>query len=150
MPEMNKQSKVVYAEDVPYWKTSQSSADAWLDKTKREITDINGKILAEAFGVDATGKSAFMLAFGIGADQFKLVWPVLPSKTGNSKAAKVQAATMLYHDVKAKVVTAKVMGIRAAFFNYLMLPNGQTASEASSQDFLSLVPQMMSIPPKAG
>jgi hypothetical protein len=52
MPEMNKQSKVVYAEDVPYWKTSQSSADAWLDKTKREITDINGKILAEIVEID--------------------------------------------------------------------------------------------------
>ena len=86
-----------------------------------------------------------MLAFRLGDDQFKLVWPLLESKTGNEKAAKVQAATALYHDVKAKCVAAKFLGSRTAFFSALMLPNGQTASEATNEDFLIAVPFVMQL-----
>lgn len=140
--------EIVYAEDVPYFQTSQQSADTWMDKAKKEITSIGGKILAEAYGSDATGRSAFMLAFempiyGVNS-KFKITWPVLTSKKGNARAAKVQAATALYHDVKARVVTAKFQGIKGAFFSYFMLPNGTTASEAAADEFMANVPQLMS------
>lgn len=77
---------------------------------------------------------------------FKLMWPVLPSREGNVKAARIQAATMLYHDVKAKVVTAKVLGTRAAFFQYLLLPDGRSASEATTPELANQIPQLLALP----
>lgn len=139
----------VYAEDVNYWQTSQSQPDTWIDRAKAEIASVGGKVQVEMFGATADGRSAFMLGFTLGGDQFKIEWPVLPSRTGKDKAAKVQAATLLYHDVKHKVVMAKVRGIRAAFLEYLMLPDGSTAGQAVSnaQSFfaaLSGVPRLSS------
>lgn len=116
-------AKIVYAEDINYFKTSQKQADTWIDDAKKLIGSIGGKVLAEAYGSDAQGRSAFMIGFQIGTDTFKLTWPVLPCKQkANEKAAKVQAATLLYHDVKHKVVMAKIKGVRGAFLEYLMLP----------------------------
>lgn len=133
---------IIYAETVPYFATSTVSTDAWLDKAKDEIRSVNGKIVGEAFGADGNGRSAFMLAFSIGDEQFRLTWPVLPSKSGKDKAAKIQAATALYHDVKARVVSAKFLGVRGAFFTFLMLPNGRTASETAANEFMTLLPDM--------
>jgi hypothetical protein len=48
-----------------------------------------------------------MLEFDLGGERYKVVWPVLPTKTGKDRAARVQAATALYHDVKARCVTLK-------------------------------------------
>lgn len=127
----------IYAEDVPYFQTSKRSSDTWLAMCKKEIQSVGGKVMGEMFGYDhATGRSSFLLQFQIVEDQFKLVWPVLPSRKGNDGAAKIQAATALYHDVKARVVSAKFLGIKGAFFNYYVLPNGQTASEVGANDFL--------------
>jgi len=137
-------SDTVYAEEVNYWMTSSKDSDTWIEDAKREIKSVKGVILGEGFGGDASGRAAFMLMFQIGADQFKVMWPVLPSKTNKPKAAKVQAATMLYHDVKSKVVAAKVLGIRTAFFSYYLLPNGQTASEATGAEFMAQIPQLLS------
>lgn len=135
----------LYAEDVNYWKTSKSSPDAWIDKTKRQIEQLGGKILLEGFGSEpATGRAAFMLVFEIGGDKFKAVWPVLPSKSSSERAAKVQAATMLYHDVKAKCISAAVLGARAAFFSFLMLPDGRTAAEASVPELVQAIPALLS------
>lgn len=135
--------EIVYAEDVPYWKTSQSGSDAWIDKAVQEIHSVKGKILARAFASGQEGKAAFMLSFALEDNQFKIVWPVLPSKTKNEYAARVQSATALYHDVKARVVSAKFLGVQPAFFCYLMLPNGQTASEATAAVFLDNVPLLL-------
>lgn len=122
----------IYAEDVNYWQSSQSQPDTWIDRAKREISSVGGKVAAEAFGATADGRAAFMLAFMLGGDSYRIEWPVLPSRTGKDKAAKVQAATMLYHDVKHKCVMAKIRGVRAAFLEYLMLPDGSTAGHAAS------------------
>ncbi len=140
---MNDPKPKIYADDVPYFQTGQSSADTWIDKAKREIASVGGKVQAEAFGADATGRSAFMLAFTIGGDPFKVTWPVLPSRTGKDKAAKIQAATALYHDVKARVVSAKFLGMRGAFLTYLVLINGQTASEMTSSEIANSMPKFM-------
>lgn len=109
---------MIYAEDVGnYWKTSTAAPDSWIDKTKAEIRAAGGEVLKEAFG-DQDGRAAFMLEFTFGADTFRAVWPVLPTrKPADARAARVQAATMLYHDVKSKCVSAKVHGLRAAFFS---------------------------------
>lgn len=50
---------------------------------------------------------------------------------------------MLYHDVKAKSISAKVLGTRAAFFSYLMLPDGRTAAEASTPELLEAMPKLL-------
>jgi len=134
-----------HAEEVNYWKTSKSSPDAWIDRAKRQIEQLGGVVLAEGFGSESTtGRSAFMLAFGIGGDRFKITWPVLPSKGGNERAARVQAATMLYHDVKARCISATVLGSRAAFFSFLLLPDGRTTAEISIPEFAQIAPLVFS------
>ena len=135
----------MYAEEVGhYWKTSRSSPDVWVERAKQQIEKLGGTVLMEGFGNEpATGRAAFALAFEIGEDRFKLVWPVLPSKTDDARAAKIQAATMLYHDVKAKSISAKVLGARAAFFTYLMLPDGRTAAEVSTPELLEAMPKLL-------
>lgn len=131
------------AENVNYWQTSKSSPDAWMDKTKRQIVALGGKVLMDAFGNEGdTGRAAFMLMFEIGGDTFKAVWPVLKSRKGNERAAKVQAATMLYHDVKAKCVSAAVRGPRTSFFSFWMLPDGRTVSEVSAPELTQLIPAL--------
>lgn len=136
--------KIPFAEDCNYWQSGKSAPDTWIDKAKREITGVGGKLLGDAYGNDAlTGRSAYMIQFKLGDDHFKLVWPVLQSRSRNQKAAQIQAATMLYHDVKARCVSAKVLGVRAAFFTYLMLPDGRNASEASSEELVAALPAML-------
>lgn len=129
-----------FAEDIGhYWKTSQSSPDSWIEKTGKLIRSVEGEVLSEAYGA-AVGQAAFMLAFRIGSDDFKVVWPVLRSRTGNSGAAKRQAATLLYHDIKAKCMTASVLGAKVAFFSYLMLPDGRVANELASPELSKVFP----------
>lgn len=140
------QDNKVYAEDINYWQTSQMSPDAWIEKAKREIIGIGGKILGEAFGADAEGKSGFILAFKIADDQFEIRWAVLPTRTqGKDRQARVQAATLLYHDVKHKAVMAKVKGARASFVEYLMLPDGQNVGQAVADktEFFQIAPHLM-------
>jgi hypothetical protein len=134
----------LHAEDVGhYWKTSRSSPDVWLDRARREIEKLDGVILREAFGSENSGRAAYMLEFELCGDVFRVVWPVLPSRTKNIKAAKVQAATLLYRDIKARCMSAKVKGARPAFFSYLLLPDGRTASQASAPELMHDVPEMI-------
>ena len=137
---------LIYAEEVGhYWKTGSSSPSHWIDRAKRQIEEVGGKVLVQAEGYgDNTGRTAFMLAFEMDGERFKLVWPVLDSKTDNVAAARRQAATMLYHDVKAKAMTARVLGFKAAFFSYFVLPSGQTAAEASTPELQDAFPKLLS------
>lgn len=133
-----------FAEDVGhYWKTSKSSPDVWIDRAKKQVEKLGGIVLAEGFGNEPLANhSAYMLAFKINDDHFKVVWPVLPSRTDNEKAARVQAATMLYHDIKAKSISSAVLGIRAAFLSFLVLPTGQSAGEMSTPELLRAIPSL--------
>ena len=134
-------------EDVNYWQTSKSSPDSWMEKTKRLILGLGGKVLMEGFGSEPmSGRSAFMLAFEIKGDHFKIVWPVLPSRGRNEGAARIQAATLIYHDTKAKCLSAVVLGARAAFFSYWMLPDGRTAVEASVPELAKGIPAIFAAP----
>lgn len=135
--------KLKYAEDVGhYWKTSSSSADSWLDKAKKLIASVGGKITEEVFA-SKDNMSAFMLTFEMKGDEYKIMWPVLKSKSGDTGAAKRQAATMLYHDVKARVMTSKIMGERFAFHQFYVLPDGRTASQLTGTDISASIPSRL-------
>ena len=133
---------MIYAEDVNYWKTSRTSPGVWLEKAKREVVRAGGRVLAEGFGSDGE-QAAYMLAFSFGDERFKAVWPVLPSKSANERGARIQAATLLYHDVKAKSITAKVLGFRAAFFSYLLSPDGRTMAEMAMPELMGAFPRLL-------
>lgn len=135
---------MAYAENVNYWKTGKSSPDIWLEKAKTEIRRVGGVIAGSVIASDEiAGRYAFMLVFSLGNDKFKMTWPVLKTKTGNLKAARIQAATALYHEVKAACVKVKFLGARSAFFAYLMLDDGRTASEVGGNELTEILPRML-------
>ena len=136
----------VYAEDVNYWQTSKIAPDTWMERTMELIVNMGGSVIQEGFGSEPqSGRAAFMMMFEIGSDTFKVIWPVLNSKTGNILAARRQAATMLYHDTKAKCLSMVVLGVRAAFFSYLVLPDGRTTTQVSALE-LQNIPDMLVTP----
>jgi len=135
-----------YAEDIGcYWKTSKSAPDRWIERAKQQIEEAGGVVLGDGFGSDATsGQSAYMLAFELGGTPYKVTWPVLPTKKPiDGLAARVQAATMLYRDIKARCVTAKVLGARSAFFSYLLLPGGGTATDLAAPELVEHIPGLL-------
>jgi len=134
--------KLPYAEDVNYWMTGKSSPDAWTERSKKEIEKVGGRVTGEAYGSDGEGRSAFMLSFTLEGEAFKIVWPVLPTRRGNDRAARVQAATMMYHDIKARCMSALVLGKRAAFFTFLLLSDGRTANDVATPDLAYYLPEL--------
>jgi len=132
-----------FAEDVNYWQSGKSPPDAWIDRTKALVKGLGGVILMDAFGSDASGRAAFAMQLEIGGEQYKVIWPVLPSRTKNERAARIQAATMLYHDVKQRCLSAVVLGARAAFFSYLVLPDGRTAAEVATPELADSLPALL-------
>ena len=135
----------LYAEDVGnYWKTSEKAPDTWIDDTQELIKAIGGTIIGYAFGSEPeAGREAYMLTFHIEEHSYRIVWPVLPTRSGSKVAARRQAATFIFHDVKAKVSSAKVLGIRAAFFSYMMLPDGRTTTQATVEEIESGIPTIV-------
>ena len=138
-------NKLPYAEDIKvYWKTSTSAPAIWTERAKAQIEKLGGIVLLEAIGKEPdTGREALLMIFEIEGDRFKVAWPVLDvRRKGNSKAARIQAATMMHHDIKAKCVSAKVIGARAAFFSHLMLPDGSSVVEASIPELQTGIPAL--------
>jgi hypothetical protein len=136
-----------YADEVNYFKTGITAPDTWIDNAKREIRTAGGKVLSEAFGRDESGRGAYMLEFSFGSEQYRAIWPVLPTrKPADERAARIQAATMLYHDIKAKCVSAKVHGPRASFFQYLKLHDGRTAAQVAEPELLDAYPRLLAAP----
>ena len=135
-----------YAEDVGhYWKTSQTSADAWIDSACKVIEDMGGKVEGHAYG-QSDGRGAFMLRFSIEGQSYRVVWPILPlafPSPASERATRIQAATMLYHDVKAKAMTAAVLGERMAFFSYMELSDGHVAGEIQNEALAEYFPKML-------
>jgi len=131
------------AESINYWKTSQSGPDKWIERATKVIEQYGGKVLAEGFGSNANGNAAYMIGFEMHGEKFKAVWPVLPSNARDERAARVQAATLLYHDIKGKCISATVLGARVSFFSYLMLSDGRTAIEATEKELLEGIPKQL-------
>lgn len=137
--------RVEWAEDANYFQTSRSEPGTWLDRAAEQINKAGGQVLGHAFGTDPqTGADAYMLLFRLDGEEFKIIWPALPSKTGKVKAAQRQAATALFYDVKARCVASKFLGGRTAFFSYLMLPNGQTTTQVAAPELLARLPGIIS------
>ena len=117
-----------FAEDLPYWKTSNLGLDNSINRIVKEITNANGKITGKAV-IETEDQAFIFIEFCFQGDRFKIDWEALPSKKGDRKAALIQAAAMVYHDVKGKLVAARVKGYRKAFLEYLMLPDGYVVSD---------------------
>ena len=127
-----------YAQDVNYWKTGERAADTWLDMAKTEIRGVGGLVTGSA-QMDGIDGAVFVLMFTLGGEAYRVSWPVLALKPNekrtpaqiksDERAAKIQASTFLYYDVKAKCMVEKVMGAAAAFLQYRLLPSGSTAAE---------------------
>jgi hypothetical protein len=135
----------LYAEDVGhYWKTGNSSPDTWLDRTKKEIAAVGGVVLRSAYA-DEHGVAAYLIEFRFipAPEVFRIVWPVLESRTGNERAARIQATTFLYHDVKNRCMGAKVLGARASFFSYVVTPDGRTAAQLTTPELSERWPKML-------
>lgn len=128
-----------FAENISYWKTSKSTSGSWLDKAADVITKLGGEVTMKAEG-QQFGRKAFLIDFQFLPERFRVIWPVLPTKGNDSKAAERQAATMLYHDVKAKALKASVFGAKAAFFEYQLLPDGRTINQIASVQLLDYLP----------
>jgi hypothetical protein len=139
MIELRKDGRARWAEEINYWQTSRTAPDNWLAKAKAEIVRVGGTVVAEGF-VSDQAQSTYLLAFTIDGDHFRMAWPVLQPKSGNVKAARIQAATALYHEVKAACVKAKFLGTRTAFFAFLSLPDGRTAADMPIADVRALLP----------
>lgn len=137
-------TKAIYAEDVNYWKTGERrSPDKWIELAAIQIENLGGKVGGNAFGTNDDGRSAYMIAFQFDGEAFKIVWPVLPTRRPNDiYAARVQAATMLYHHVKGMCIASVILGKRAAFFTHLMLPDGRTASQVANSELIEAMPDL--------
>lgn len=130
------------AEDLNYWKTSKSQPGTWLDRTESIIEELGGTVQMRAKG-QQHGREAYLLEFRFGEHRFRAVWPVLPTRTDSEKAARRQAATMMYHDCKARALRCKIHGPRIAFFEFLMLPDGRTAGQLTAPELLEHTPQAL-------
>ena len=141
--------KQTYAEQCNYWKTSKSSPDSWVEKSIGLIEQFGGTVLASGYGNEnATCRAAYMLHFELECERFRIIWPVLPSETGDTFSARRQAATMMYHDIKAKCVASQALGARVAFFCWAELPDGRAAFQLSGQELLEETPRMLLPCPK--
>jgi hypothetical protein len=137
---------MIYAEEVNYWKTSVKSPDSWLEDTKTLIQSIGGKVHSDMIAT-MEGKTAIMIGFAVGEDRYKIVYPILAiRKESDRVAAKRQAATALYHEVKALIVSAKFRGVRGAFMSYLVLPDGRTAGDLTAPEISEAIPTPFFLP----
>lgn len=129
-----------YADQFPYWKSGGSSPEAWVDKACREVERAGGRVVLEMFAQNSAQMQAgYLLQFQLEGDGFRIQWPVLqPRQAKDLPAARRQAATMLYHDVKTRCVSARVLGARRAFFGFLVLPDGRTAAECAAGELKAL------------
>ncbi len=132
-----------YAEDLNFWQTGKADPDTWIDKTKKQLKELGGECKGQGFGMDEEGRAAFMLIFEIKGERFRIIWPVVKTRTGNERAARVQAATALYHYVKSVCLYATVIGTRTAFFSHFMLPDGRTAAQVSGYELAEMTPRML-------
>lgn len=138
--------KLPYAHEVDYWKTgSKRSPAQWIDLAIEQIRQHGGTNILNAAG-DHDGREAYMLGFELAGERYKIVWLVLPtwgSSETDNRSARRQAATSLYHDVKSKCVAAKRYGDQFGFFQYRVLPNGQSINELADPDLMEAVPMLM-------
>lgn len=140
-----------YADEVDYWKTgSKRSPAQWIELARKQLVDHGATNIVSAEG-EASGREAYMLQFEIQGATYKIVWPVLDlpwnlkEKETNRRAARVQAATTLYHDVKACCVKAARYGHRTGFFQFRLLPDGRSVQQLGDAELLDGLPEAMQV-----
>ena len=117
------------ANEMPYWKSGTSSPDSWFDKVENLIEKYGGTIHSRVVARSGHNEG-IMIGFTIAGESFKLTWPVLPPKNPNDRlAATRQAATMIYHDTKARVNRLAIFDPKVVFADWLLLENGRTIAE---------------------
>ncbi|WP_338765917.1 hypothetical protein WAF17_02655 [Bernardetia sp. ABR2-2B] len=131
-----------FAENMPYWKTSQSGVETWLDKVEKMIVEMGGQVDTRLAGKQR-GREAILFEFTVQNDIYKILYPVLPTKKDKDKnAALRQCATLIYHDVKSRLNRIKIFGIRVVFSDYLVLDNGQTLSQIGNDYSIADIKQI--------
>lgn len=129
---MNHPQTLPLAHTVPYFKTGRSTPDSWINKTKQLLRKLGATNIDEGF-LSISGHATFGLSFKFGQDTFRVTWPVLtPKDPGDESAARIQAATYVFHQCKEMCIAAAVLGPRSAFVSYLLLPTGRTVVESSN------------------
>jgi len=127
------------ADDLPYWKTSASDPGTWLDRAAVEIERAGGEVIGQACGKLPGGGTAFVLQFKLEGDLFRIVWPVLtPRHEKDLLGARRQAATALFYDAKARCLSARFMGARAAFCAFMLLPDGRSVGDLALNQLAEL------------
>ncbi len=126
------------AASLPYWKTSRSSPEVWVQKACAEIERADGIIDMCLPSAYQAGRMAHVIQFTLDGDSFRLAWPTLEHE--DTLAASRQAATMLYHDVKSRCLAARVFGVRWAFQAELLLPDGRTVGHLSTAELIERLP----------
>lgn len=134
--------KLPYAEDINYWKSGKSTPDTWLDKCENIIEQLGGTVHLRAKG-KMEDREAFLMEFSFGDERFRILFPVLPQKKDDPKAAQRQAATLLYHDVKARSLRASIFGNKPAFFDFLILEDGRTVSQLNTPEINNYIPKLL-------
>ncbi len=141
---MKEIARIRYAEEAPYWKTSRTAAEDWVEKAKRVIVGAGGRVLADMV-LNVEGKTTYVIKFAMAIDgqerEYRIDWPVLKSRAGDERAAKVQAATVLYHAVKSLLLLAIPYGPRASHLIWELMPDQKTTVlQAAAQEFQPLLP----------
>ena len=120
----------------------------WLALAVSQLRSHGASQVVQAVGEGEGGREAYLLEFTLHDQRYKVVWPVLPLAASyrtdkNQEAARRQAATSLYHDVKARCVTAARYGSEMGFFQFRQLPDGRTVQEMTAVELMEGLPRMM-------
>lgn len=125
-------NQLPYAKDLPYWRSGSSAPDVWLEKAVAIVKKLGGTNVSCLSGMTDNG-GTFLMQFDHGTERYRVIWPVLRvQRPDEMRAAQIQAATMLYHDCKAKALVAQVLGIRTAFIGQLLVNESQTVSQIAT------------------
>lgn len=140
--------KLPFAEEINYYKTSEASPGSWLEKTEILIEKLGGHVSMVGKGRDEDGRTAFAMEFSFPPDRFRAIYPVLPSKwedptSVDLRAAERQAATLLFHDVKARCLRSKIFGPRSAFFEFLLLSDGRSVAHLANEELIEYTPKQL-------
>jgi hypothetical protein len=140
----------LYAEQLPYWKSGQESIDTIQAKIHTEIQRAGG-VVSQYGDLTDSGRTMFFVTFTLQGDQYRIAYPVLKSRSKNQTAAVLtacrrQAVTMMYHDVKSRCVSVRVLGARTAFGGFRLMPDGRTDGQTSTPELLALLPLALPAP----
>lgn len=136
----------MFAEEVgAYYNTSRRTPDTVFAMTKKLIEKRGGWVTRSA-NIQDGDNELFLIEFIYDKKVYRLSWPVLPTRK-SALAARRQAATAQYHDVKAALVRADFMGFERAFKTWLAIDAKRTVSDLTHEEISSALPKLLE-PPK--